>query len=108
MSGVIGVYSRSRKDISNIIYYGLYALQHRGQSTAGMAINDNGYIDYHKDFGLSQEVFSEKKLERLRGNIGIGHIGYGSEKDTTTSSAEPLVFGYIEREPWHLYMMVDL
>ena len=94
MSGVFGVYSRNRKDVSEIIYYGLYALQHRGQETAGMAVNDNGYIDYYKDFGLSQEVFDQKKLERLRGNIGIGHIGYGNEKDKTVSSVEPLVFGY--------------
>lgn len=94
MSGIIGIYSKDKKDISKILYYGLYALQHRGQETSGMAVNDNGYIDYSKDFGLAQEVFDEKKLERLRGNIGIGHIGYGSEKDKTTSSAEPLVFGY--------------
>ncbi len=94
MSGIIGVYSKNRKDVANVLYYGLYALQHRGQATAGMAVNDNGYIDYAKDFGLAQEVFDKNKLERLKGNIGIGHIGQSVTNVTSTSSAEPLVFGY--------------
>ena len=76
------------------MYYGLYALQHRGQESAGIAVNNNGYIDYHKDLGLAHEVFDDKMLNRLRGNIGIGHVRYGTARETTTINAEPLVVGY--------------
>lgn len=94
MCGVFGIYSKDKKDISKIIYYGLYALQHRGQVSAGIAINNNGYIDYHKDLGLANEVLTKEILNRLRGNIGIGHIRSGNTVETTTANAEPLVAGY--------------
>ena len=94
MCGVFGIYTREERDISKIIYYGLYALQHRGQESAGIAVNNNGYIDYHKDLGLAHEIFDDKILNRLRGNIGIGHIRQGSAEDTTPTNAEPLVVGY--------------
>ncbi len=60
MCGVFGIYTKDQREISKIIYYGLYALQHRGQDSAGIAVNNNGYIDYHKDLGLAHEVFDEK------------------------------------------------
>ncbi len=94
MSGIIGIYSKDHRDISKIMYYGLYALQHRGQESAGIAVNNNGYIDYYKDLGLAYEVFSKDVLNRLRGNIGIGHVRYSNEEETTTINAEPLVVGY--------------
>ena len=94
MCGVFGIYTKEERDISKIIYYGLYALQHRGQESAGIAVNNNGYIDYHKDLGLAHEIFDDKILNRLRGNIGIGHIRQGSAEDTTPTNAEPLVVGY--------------
>ncbi|WP_208754701.1 hypothetical protein [Schnuerera ultunensis] len=94
MCGVFGIYSKEKRDISKIIYYGLYALQHRGQVSAGIAINNNGYIDYHKGLGLAHEVLDKEVLNRLRGNIGIGHIRSGSPVETTTANAEPLVVGY--------------
>lgn len=94
MCGVFGIYTREERDISKIIYYGLYALQHRGQESAGIAVNNNGYIDYHKDLGLAHEIFDDKILNRLRGNIGIGHVRQGSAEDTTPTNAEPLVVGY--------------
>ena len=94
MCGVFGIYTKEERDISKIIYYGLYALQHRGQESAGIAVNNNGYIDYHKDLGLAHEIFDDKTLNRLRGNIGIGHIRQGSAEDTTPTNAEPLVVGY--------------
>ncbi len=59
MSGIIGIYSKDNRDISKIMYYGLYALQHRGQESAGIAVNNNGYIDYHKDLGLAYEVLTK-------------------------------------------------
>lgn len=94
MCGIIGIYSVDKRDISKIMYYGLYALQHRGQESSGIAINNNGYIDYYKDLGLVHEVFDNERLNRLRGNIGIGHVRYGSDVETTTINAEPLVIGY--------------
>lgn len=94
MCGVFGIYTKEQRDISKIIYYGLYALQHRGQESSGIAINNNGYIDYHKDLGLAHEVFDDKILNRLRGNIGIGHIRQGSSEESTPTNAEPLVVGY--------------
>ncbi|NLJ79244.1 MAG: amidophosphoribosyltransferase [Tissierellia bacterium] len=94
MSGIIGIYSRDQRHISRIIYYGLYALQHRGQESSGIAINNNGYIDYHKDLGLAHEVFNDRLLDRLRGNIGIGHVRYSDTEEITSINAEPLVVGY--------------
>lgn len=95
MSGVVGIYSAKRNDVSQLIYYGLYALQHRGQVSSGIAVNNNGYIDYYKELGLVHEIFSKDKLERLRGNIGIGHVKYGSSNEEhNQANSLPLVVGY--------------
>lgn len=94
MSGIIGIYDKDGKDISRIMYYGLYALQHRGQESAGMAVNNNGFIDYSKHLGLAHEIFDNNTLNRLRGNIGIGHVGYPSGESRSVNNAQPLVVGY--------------
>lgn len=94
MSGVVGIYSKSRNNVSRIVYYGLYAIQHRGQVSTGIAVNNNGFVDYFKDLGLVHEVFPKETMERLRGNIGIGHVRYATVGDTTTINAQPLVVGY--------------
>lgn len=95
MSGVIGVYSAERRNVSQIIYYGLYAIQHRGQISAGIAVNNNGYIDYYKDLGLVHEVFLKDKLDRLRGNIGIGHVRYAFDSEEQDFlNTLPIVAGY--------------
>lgn len=95
LCGIVGVYDRQNKDISRILYYGLYALQHRGQESAGIAVNNNGFIDYFKDIGLVHEVFPQEKLNRFRGNIGIGHVKSGSSGEKNSSvNAQPLVVGY--------------
>ncbi|MBU5436440.1 amidophosphoribosyltransferase [Tissierella sp. MSJ-40] len=94
MSGVIGAYSKDGRDISKIIYYGLYALQHRGQVSSGIAVNNNGFVDYFRDLGLVHEVFPKETMERLRGNIGIGHIRYATTGESTIVNAQPLVVGY--------------
>ncbi|HZJ99635.1 MAG TPA: amidophosphoribosyltransferase, partial [Tissierellaceae bacterium] len=80
--------------VSKIIYYGLYALQHRGQVSSGIAVNNNGFVDYFKDLGLVHEVFPKETMERLRGNIGVGHVRYATVGETTTVNAQPLVVGY--------------
>lgn len=95
MSGVVGIYSKERNNVSQIIYYGLYALQHRGQVSCGISVNNNGFIDYFKDLGLVHEVFLKDTMERLRGNIGIGHVRYAfSSEDHNIVNTQPLVAGY--------------
>lgn len=91
---MVGIYSKSRNNVSRIVYYGLYAIQHRGQVSTGIAVNNNGFVDYFKDLGLVHEVFPKETMERLRGNIGIGHVRYATVGDTTTINAQPLVVGY--------------
>ena len=81
MSGVVGIYSSKRNDIAQVVYYGLYALQHRGQISAGIAVNNNGFIDYHREAGLVHEVLSKERLHRLIGNIAIGHVRYAFNSD---------------------------
>ena len=63
MSGIIGIYSPNRTDTSQIAYYGLYALQHRGQASTGIAVNNNGFVDYHKEQGLVNEVFKDIQID---------------------------------------------
>ncbi len=94
MSGIVGIYSKKRKDVSKIIYYGLYALQHRGQVSTGIAVNNNGLVDYFKDLGLVHEAFPKETIERLRGNIGVGHVRYATVGEATVANAQPLVVGY--------------
>ena len=95
MSGVIGVYSKENENVSSIIYYGLYALQHRGEISAGIAVNNNGFVDYVKDMGLVNEVFNNDTINRLRGNIALGHVRYAAAFEAKDKiNAQPLVVGY--------------
>lgn len=94
--GVVGVYrNESSKDCSQFLYYCLYALQHRGQESAGIATNDNGKINIYKNMGLVAEVFKgDKILDELSGNIGIGHVRYSTSGDSDIKNAQPLVVNY--------------
>ncbi|HZJ82346.1 MAG TPA: amidophosphoribosyltransferase [Clostridia bacterium] len=95
MSGVVGIFSKEIKHVSHILYYGLYALQHRGQISAGIAVNNNGFVDHFKELGLVHEVFPKETMDRLRGDIAIGHVRYGtSSQGQNTMNAQPLVVGY--------------
>lgn len=96
MSGVIGIYSKNRNDVTNILYYGLYALQHRGQASSGIAVNNNGLVDYYKDSGLVHEIFSKESIESLIGNIAIGHVRYATQHEgkKNKNSVQPLAVGY--------------
>lgn len=95
MSGIVGIYSREKTNVSQIIYYGLYGIQHRGQMSSGIAVNNNGFIDYFKDLGLVHEVFPKEVMDRLRGNIAIGQVRYAfSDEGKDVKNAEPLVVGY--------------
>ena len=93
--GVFGVYNKDGEmDAAQTIYYGLYALQHRGQESCGIAVNDDGTIIYHKDLGTVPDVFNETMLSHLQGNIGVGHARYSAGGENARENAQPLVSKY--------------
>ncbi|OQB16085.1 MAG: Amidophosphoribosyltransferase precursor [Firmicutes bacterium ADurb.Bin193] len=93
--GLMGVYNfNNHNDAANIIYYGLYALQHRGQECCGIAVNDDGTIVHHKDMGLVFEVFNDTMLNHLKGTIGVGHVRYSTTGSIMRENAQPLVTKY--------------
>lgn len=98
--GVFGMYDLEGKDVASAIYYGLFALQHRGQESCGIAVSDTkgpkGRVLAHKGMGLCNEVFTPETLEGLRGNIGIGHVRYSTAGSSTRENAQPLVLNYIK------------
>ena len=89
--GVFGVFSGRMADVANISYYGLYALQHRGQESCGIVVNDDGLFASHKDLGLVSEVFSESILKSLpKGTMAVGHNRYGTTGSTRRSNCQPI------------------
>ena len=98
--GVFGIYNPDGSAAAPSIYYGLSALQHRGQEACGIAVcNTNGpkgNITWHKDMGLVSEVFHEESLDSLKGNIGIGHVRYSTTGASTVENAQPLVLNYLK------------
>lgn len=95
MSGVVGIYSKDTNQVFQMMYYGLYGLQHRGQVSTGIAVNNNGFVDYFKDLGLVHEVYSKEVMERLRGNIAIGQVRFAfRNEEKAMQNVEPLVVGY--------------
>lgn len=89
--GVFGINSFSGKDVSEKVYYGLYALQHRGQESAGIASNQHGEIILKKSMGLVQEAFKEEDIIDLKGDIAIGHVRYSTSGESNVINAQPLV-----------------
>jgi len=96
--GVIGFYNNDNFNVASTLFLGLYALQHRGQESAGIAVNSNGKINYHKDKGLASQVFDKFVLNNLHGNFGIGHVKYGNLKNGGKENAGPIVLKYIAGE----------
>lgn len=92
--GLFGIYA-PRRDVSRLTYYGLYALQHRGQESAGIAVLNESEIELYKNVGLVTEVFSKEILEKLKGQIAIGHVRYATMGNTGLSNAQPLAFRYV-------------
>lgn len=92
--GVIGLYTNDPERISYMACYGLIALQHRGQESAGIAVKNENGIKYYKDMGLVQEVFNDEKLAQLKGNMAIGHVRYSTTGDSHVTNAQPLVVRY--------------
>ncbi len=98
--GVFGIYSLDKQEVASDIYYGLIALQHRGQESAGIAVSDTdgemGNLKLKKDMGLVNEVFSEKDLQGLNGNIGVGHVRYSTTGGSRPENAQPIAMNYIK------------
>ena len=90
MCGVFGIRSPGR-DVARVAYFGLFALQHRGQESAGIAVSDRGRVTALRDMGLVTQVFTEEKLKGLRGEIAIGHTRYSTTGSTHWSNAQPIV-----------------
>lgn len=95
--GVFGIFNKETSDVASAAYIALYALQHRGQESCGIVVNDKGVFSYHKDLGLVPEVFSNEHLEKLgMGNIAIGHVRYSTTGNSNRSNAQPLVVRHIK------------
>jgi amidophosphoribosyltransferase len=90
MCGVFGIRSPDR-DVARIAYFGLFALQHRGQESAGIAVSDRGRVTALREMGLVTQVFSEEKLRGLRGELAIGHTRYSTTGSTHWANAQPIV-----------------
>jgi len=94
--GVFGIFSKSeKKDLSLLTYFGLYALQHRGQESAGIAVCDEVDVAVHKGMGLVSEAFKSEDLQKLTGNISIGHVRYSTTGSSLITNAQPLVARYL-------------
>ena len=98
--GVFGIYDFDGGDVASTIYYGLFALQHRGQESCGIAVSDtNGpkrKVLSHKGMGLVNEVFTPEILEGMKGDIGVGHTRYSTAGSSTRENAQPLVLNYVK------------
>ncbi len=98
--GVFGIYDLDGNDVASTIYYGLFALQHRGQESCGIAVSETqgpkGKVTTHKDMGLVNEVFTAEQLEAMKGDIGVGHVRYSTAGASTRENAQPLVLNYVK------------
>ena len=98
--GVFGMYDFDGKDVASTIYYGLFALQHRGQESCGIAVSDTsgpkGKVISYKGMGLVNEVFTQENLEPMHGDIGVGHVRYSTAGASTRENAQPLVLNYVK------------
>src|SRR5437667_3680750 len=86
--GVFGVYAPGQP-VSKLTYFGLYALQHRGQESAGIAVSNGSQILVYKDMGLVSQVFDESTLGSLRGHLAIGHCRYSTTGSSVWENAQP-------------------
>lgn len=89
--GVFGVMGTKKEHMAGIVYYGLYALQHRGQESCGIVVNDDGVFSSYKDLGLVSEVFSEDTFTHFpMGNMAVGHVRYGTTGGNTRNNCQPI------------------
>jgi len=91
MCGVFGVFSTSPVEAADLTYLGLYALQHRGQESAGMVVSDGKTMRIHKGMGLVSQVFDDDALKALPGRISVGHVRYSTTGAAHVANAQPLM-----------------
>ncbi len=94
--GVFGFYDNDGFDVARLTYYGLYGLQHRGQQSAGIAVNDDNVFHCHKDLGLVPDIFNDRILSNLKGTISVGHVRYSTKGGNKRENAQPLVYQYVK------------
>lgn len=98
--GVFGIYDFDGGDVASTVYYGLFALQHRGQESCGIAVSDTagpkGKVLSAKEMGLLNENFTPEILNKLKGDIGVGHVRYSTAGSSTRENAQPLVLNYVK------------
>lgn len=97
--GVFGMYDLDGRDVASTIYYGLFALQHRGQESCGIAVTDTcgrRRVLSRKGLGHVDDVFKEETLAELKGNLGVGHVRYSTAGGTRVENAQPLVINYVK------------
>lgn len=95
--GVFGVYSPREDDVAMKTYYGIFALQHRGQESCGIAVNNDGVITGHKDVGIVNDVFDTDAIAKLgRGHIAVGHVRYGTKITATQANAQPMTVNHMK------------
>lgn len=90
--GVFGVFGHP--EAASLSYYGLHALQHRGEESAGLCVTNGTEFNYHREMGLVKEVFDRDKLSSLQGECSIGHVRYSTSGDSRLTNAQPLIFKY--------------
>lgn len=95
--GVFGIYASKCEDVAQLTYYGLFALQHRGQEACGIVVNDDGLFNSYKDTGLVNDVFTAERLASLgNGNMAVGHVRYATTGATDRINAQPIVVNHIK------------
>ena len=95
--GVFGVCAKKSSDVASMTYYGLFALQHRGQESCGIVVNDDGLFQSYKDVGLVGEVFTPTVLKSLgQGDLAVGHVRYGTTGTGGRSNAQPMLVNHIK------------
>ena len=95
--GVFGVYSRTTEDVASLVYYGLYALQHRGQEGCGIVVNEDGVFTSHKGLGLVSEVFTQEEMQKFPlGEIAVGHVRYGTTGGNNLNNCQPIQVNHLK------------
>ena len=93
--GVFGIYTKTSGDVASLAYYALYALQHRGQESAGIVVNDDGLFTAYRDVGLVSEVFPAEQLAALgTGSIAVGHVRYGTTGSDNKRNVQPILVNH--------------
>ena len=95
--GVFGVFSPRQEDVAGLVYYGLFALQHRGQESCGIVVNDDGVFTSHKGLGLVGKVFTQETLQKFpQGELAVGHVRYGTTGGNHLSNCQPIQVNHLK------------